>query len=133
MQTLFDHVFSQIGMPQRCLSYPGAEFENALFTQLCELVGTDKARTTPYRLSTNGALERFCRTLNSMLVEVIKPNQQDWCDRLPGVMAAYGASLHESTRYTPNRVMFGRENRLPVDIVLSDVRRHHKIAIWTIM
>ena len=34
-RVLFDHVFSRFGMPVRCLTDQGAEFESALFTQLC--------------------------------------------------------------------------------------------------
>ena len=84
-------------------------------------MGNHKIRTTPYRPSTNAVVERFHRTLNSMLAKVIAQNQRDWCEHLPGVMAAYRASLHETTQYSPNKLMFGRENRLPVDIVLGEL------------
>jgi len=32
-------------------------------------------------------------------------------------MAAYRASKHDSTGYSPNRLIMGRETRMPVDIV----------------
>ena len=121
-RALFDHVFSRFGMPSRVLSDQGAEFESTLFSQLCQLMAIDKVRTTPYKPSTNATVERFHRTLNAMLAKVVCANQRDWCDHLPGVMTAYRASVHESTRFSPNRVMFGRENRLPVDVVMGDVR-----------
>ena len=117
---LFDNVFSRMGMPVRCLSDQGAEFESRLFQQLCALMGIDKIRTTPYHPSTNAVVERFHRTLNSMLAKVVDTNQRDWCEHLPTVMAAYRASVHESTQFTPNRLMFGRENRMPVDVVLGN-------------
>ena len=46
-------------------------------------------------------------------------NQKDWSDRLPHVLAAYRASVHESTGYTPNYLMFGREVYTPIDLVLG--------------
>jgi hypothetical protein len=104
-------------MPVRLLSDQGAEFESSLFQQLCKLAQITKMRTTPYRPSTNGMVERFHRTLNSMLAKAIRSDQRDWDERLPAVMMAYRASVHESTRYSPNRLMFGREVRLPVDLV----------------
>jgi len=39
----------------------------------------------------------------------------------PYVMAAYGASRHESTKFTPNMLIFGHENRAPADLALSAV------------
>jgi len=34
-------------------------------------------------------------------------------------MAAYRASVHQSTNYTPNYLMFGREVRAQVDLVFD--------------
>jgi len=61
-------------------------------------------------------LERFHRTLNAMLGKVVADNQRDWHERLPTVMAAYRVTVHESTGYTPNRLIFGKEIRLLVDL-----------------
>ena len=83
------------------------------------VLGIDKIRTTPYRASTNGAVEWFHRTLNAMLGRVVSENQLDCDVKLPGVMAAYRASRHDATGYSPNFLMFGRELRAPIDIVLG--------------
>jgi len=80
----------------------------------------DKIHTTPYRPSTNSTAERFHRTLNSMLAKALtQDNQRDWDLRLPFVMAAYRAAKHESTGYSPNFLIFGREARAPIDLVLG--------------
>jgi len=34
-------------------------------------------------------------------------------------MSAYSATRHESTGYTPNFLVFGRENRAPPDIIFG--------------
>jgi len=62
-------------------------------------------------------VERFHRTLNSILAKSVSANQRDWCERAPLAAAAYRASIHESTGYSPYLVMFGRENRMPIDIL----------------
>ena len=41
-----------------------------------------------------------------------------WDDLLPAVMMAYRSSVHESTGYSPYRLMFGEECTLPMDIGL---------------
>jgi transposase InsO family protein len=88
-RVLFDNVFCRMGMPVRCLTDQGAEFESTLFQQLCQFMGINKVRTTPYRPSTNAVVERFHRTLNSMLAKVVADHQRDWCEHLQSVMAAY--------------------------------------------
>jgi len=52
-----------------------------------------------------------------MLGKVISSHQRDWDEVLPHVLAAYRASLHEATGFTPNYLMFGRETRAPIDLV----------------
>jgi hypothetical protein len=101
------------------LSDRGTEFESRLMYELCQCLEIEKIRTTAYKPSTNGGVERFHRTLNSMLAKVVEVNQRDWSARLPQVMAAYRASQHEATGYSPNFLMYGRELRAPVDIVFG--------------
>jgi len=104
----------------KILSDQGPEFESELFQELCRLMEIDKIRTTLYRPSTNSTAERFHRTLKSMLAKAItQDNQRDWNLRLPFVMAAYRAPKHESTGYSPNFLIFGREARAPIDVVLG--------------
>jgi len=116
-KALFDHVLSRYGIPLQILSDRGLEFEGSTLEELCRLLDIDKVRTTAYKPSTNGAIERFHRTLNSMLAKVISEDQRNWDEKLPYVMAAYRASIHESTHFSPNFLMFGRENRAPVDLL----------------
>jgi len=65
------------------------------------------------------AVERFHRTLNSLIGRTISENQRDWDTLLPYIMAAYRSSRHESTQYSPNYLVFGRETRSPADLVFG--------------
>ena len=87
--------------------------------EVCCLLGIDKLRTTAYKPSTNSGIERFHRTLNSMIGKMIDRDQRDWDSALPYVMAAYRSSRNEGTGYTPNNLMLGREVRTPMDIVFA--------------
>lgn len=121
-RVLVDNWISRYGVPLRLLSDLGVEFESQLFQELCRWMNIDKIRTTAYKPSTNGCIERFHRTLNSMLGKVVQTNQRDWDDRLASVMAAYRASKHASTGQSPNMIIFGKENRAPIDIALGPVQ-----------
>ena len=74
-------------------------------------------RTTAYRASNNAAVERFHRTLNSIISRTIEENQKDWDSLLPYVMAAYRSSEHDVNKYSKYYLVFGRENRSPADLV----------------
>ena len=53
-----------------------------------------------------------------MLAMFAGKNREDWDDLLPAVMMAYRSSVHESTGFSPYRLMIGEECTLPLDIGL---------------
>ena len=108
-------IFSRLGTPLQLLSDQGPEFESELMHSLCRMYRIDKIRTTAYHPSTNGCIERFHRTLNSMLGKVVADHQRDWSDWLHVVMSAYRASPQEASQQSPNFLMWGREVRTSVD------------------
>ena len=57
--------------------------------------------------------------MNTMLAKVVSTSQRDWDQYLPSVMGAYRASRHESTGFSPNFMMLGRENLSPLDVILG--------------
>jgi len=121
-RVLVEKLFTLLGVPKRILTDVGAEFQGQLFTEMCKRFKIDQVRTTAYEPRTNGQVERCHRTLNSTVDKSVQQNQCDWDDRLPYVMAAPRASRHESTKFTPNMMVFGQENRAPADLVLNSVQ-----------
>jgi len=118
-RALMTNVFSRFGAPRQILSDLGTEFQSNLFVELLQWMEIHQLRTTPYKPSTNGTVERFHRTLNSMLGKVVKESQRDWHERLPLVMAAYRSTVHEATGFSPNRLFLGRETRMPLDVIMG--------------
>ena len=114
----FNQVVCRFGMPIVIHSDQGREFENKIMQELCILCGSHKTRTTPYHPESDGLVERFNRTLLMMLAMFAGKNREDWDDLLPAVMMAYRSSVHESTGFSPYRLMFGEECTLPMDIGL---------------
>jgi len=54
-----------------------------------------------------------------MMGRVVSEHQRDWDLCLPYVMAAYQATVHQSTNYSPNYLMFSRQVTAPVDLVFG--------------
>ena len=66
---LIDNVICLVGTPARILSDQGPNFESLLFKELCRVLRVAKIRTSLYEASTNGMVERFNLTLNSILAK----------------------------------------------------------------
>jgi len=115
-RALMIHAFSKFGAPFQILTDRSPEFESELFKQLLIWMIIKKLRTSPYIPSCNAMVERFYRTLNSMLGTVICDLQRDWDERLPLVLAAYTASSHNSTGYSPNQLFLGR---MPLYLIMG--------------
>jgi transposase InsO family protein len=118
-RVLVEQIFTRFGVPIALLSDCGKEVDGNIMKAICRLLQIDKLHTTFYKPSTNASIERLHRTLNSMLGKIVAVHQKDWDAHLPYVMAAYRASRHEATGYSPNQLVLGRENRMPIDIVLD--------------
>ena len=105
------------GAPLTLHSDQGPAFESNLFREVCKLLDIEKSRTVPYRPESDGQVERQNRTLQQMLKCYINQYRNDWDDHLPYLNMAYRASPHESTGCSPNLMMFGSENNLPIDVI----------------
>ena len=120
-QKLTEEFICRFGCPSELHSDQGRNFESRVFAEVLRLLGVRKTRTTPYNPKSDGMIERFNRTLLNMVSMMIEPvkNQRDWDELLPFVGFAYRSSVHESTGETPNMLMFGREVKLPLDLMVE--------------
>ena len=126
---LVDNVILRFGMPLAIHGDQGREFENGLMKSLCALLGCTKTQTAPYHPESDGMTERFNRTCLIMLSMFVNDRRDNWHKLLPFVMHAYRMSVHESTDYSPFRLMKGEEYLLPQDVSTAGLRtsREHDI------
>ena len=136
-EVLVDKIILRFGMPLVIHSDQGREFENGLMKSLCTLLGCVKTRTAPYHPESDGMVERFNRTCLMMLSMFVNDRRDNWHELLPFVMHAYRTSVHESTGYSPYRLMMGEECSLPQDLNTEELRANresdvapHPFAAW---
>ena len=116
-QKLVDELFCRFSPPERLHSDQGRQFEGQVMQEICRILHIRKTKTTPYHPQGDGLVERFNRTLQDMLAMTVKDHPFDWEEALRKVCLAYNSSVQASTGYTPFFLMFGREARLPIDIM----------------
>ena len=116
---LVKEVVCRFGVPLLIHSDQSRNFESAVFTEMCQMLGMHKTRTTAYHPQSDGMVERFNRTLEDQLAKFVDYHQRDWDEHIPYLMLAYRSAIHESTGCTPAKVIFGRDLRLPVDLLLG--------------
>ncbi|RXN35730.1 Retrovirus-related Pol polyprotein from transposon 412 [Labeo rohita] len=115
---LWENFISHYGYPERLHSDQGPDFESHLIKELCELAGIRKVRTTPYHPRSN-PVERFNRTLLSMLGTLETKKKSKWKDYVKPLVHAYNCTRNETTGFSPYELMFGRQPKLPVDLAFG--------------
>ena len=108
---------SYFGIPLEFHSDQGSQYCGEVMVGLCRLLGISKTRTTPLRPQGDGLAERLNRTICDMLNCVGAECPFSWDVILPMVIMAYNSSVQESTRETPNAVVYGRQVTLPISLL----------------
>ena len=116
-KAFIDGWISRFGVPDRIHSDQGPQFESSLFAELCNLLQVRKSRTTPYHPAGDGLVERMNRTLITTLRTYAHDHPTSWDEHLQLALLAYRTAVQKSTNFTPSQLMFGREIRLPPDII----------------
>ena len=108
-RTLVRGWICRYGVPYRVLSDQGRNVDARKARALASILQSHKTHTVAFKPSTNGACERFNRTLKQMLVRLTNDRQDSWDELLPHAMLAYRSTVHRGTGFTPFRLLFGRE------------------------
>ena len=109
--------FSRFGFPFQIFTDRGTNFESNLFQHICDRLQIHKARTTPYRPSSNGQCERVNRTLMDAVRCFASRIPTMWDEYLPQLAGALRSAVNRNTGFTANMLMLGREVNVPADLV----------------
>ena len=110
-----EEVVPLFGVPECLLSDRGTNLLSTLMMDLCQILGIAKLNTTAYHTQCDGAVERFNRTLKTMLRKHAAKFGSQWDRFLPGILYAYRNTPHTSTGEKPSFLLFGVDCRTPTE------------------
>lgn len=111
-----EHWVFKYGAPVTLLSDNESQFVARFFQQVCRILQVNNIFTTAYHPQTNGQVERFNRSLCSMLRCYVDDHPTDWCVYAPALCYAYNMSVHRSTNTTPFDLVL---SRAPADFTMA--------------
>ena len=115
---LVEEIILSFGVPEALLSDRGTNLLSFLMKDICKMLGIEKLNTTANHPQCNGAVERFNRTLKSMLRKQAAKFGMQWDQYLNGVVWAYRNTPHSSTGEKPSFLLFGFDCRSPTEAAL---------------
>ena len=114
------------GVPKKVQSDQGREFVNSVNSHLFKITGVKHIITLAYHPLTNGLIERVNRTIQSnfqrSLLKMVKQNENEWENYLDSVLFVYRTSKQASAKFSPFFLLYGREPRFPMDLIIGDCK-----------
>ena len=109
-------------LPMRLLSDNGPEFNSIEFADLMERMNIHHIRTTAYKPSSNGAVERINRTIIGFLRD-LSNHPTDWPHHLSRVIQIYNNTVHSETGSSPANFLLERQHQADdVPIISTEAR-----------
>eukprot|EP01129_Flabellula_baltica_P013145 TRINITY_DN605_c0_g2_i1.p1 TRINITY_DN605_c0_g2~~TRINITY_DN605_c0_g2_i1.p1 ORF type:complete len:1627 (-),score=286.22 TRINITY_DN605_c0_g2_i1:702-5582(-) len=112
--------FLEFGCCTCFVSDQGAEFDADVVSAIFKILNVSSLRSTAYRPQSHGLVERVNRTLQTMLAKYVAENTNSWDEFLPFITSAYNTGLHSAIGVPPFSIMFSRDAKSAVDVVMSD-------------
>ena len=96
------------GVPRTLLSDDGPQINANFFHSTCGVLGITNLYTSAYNPQTNGKVERYNRTIASMLRNYVGEHQDDWDVYVRPLTYAYNSHVHRTTRTMPFELVLSR-------------------------
>ena len=102
-----------MGIPREILSDQGSNFMSQLLKEIYRLLHIHPTRTTPYHPQTDGLVERFNKTLKSMLKRVASEEGRNWVTLLLYILFAYREALQAAIVRWIIKMMWTHVTKVP--------------------
>ncbi len=119
-EALFSMI-SRVGIPKEILTDQGTAFMSRTIRELYELLGIKSICTSVYHPQTDGLVERFNRTLKTMIQKFVHEDAKNWDKWLEPLLFAVREVPQASTGFSPFELLYGRQPRGVLDVPEGDL------------
>ncbi|XP_055615010.1 uncharacterized protein K02A2.6-like [Toxorhynchites rutilus septentrionalis] len=110
-------LFSTFGIPSVLVSDHGVQFTSEVFQQFLKMNRVVHKMGAPYHPATNGQAERYVQTFKQKL-KALKCSKSQLNLELSNILLTYRKMIHPSTGKSPSMLVFGRQIRSRLDLLL---------------
>jgi transposase InsO family protein len=118
-ELLVDQIFTRYGLPKYILSDNGPQFVSNMFRSFCNTMKIEQKLTANYHPQSN-MTERVNRTLKPLLAIYAQRQPHSWDKEIQKLAFAIRTSVNETTGETPAFLMFGRDIKGPLDLIIGE-------------
>ena len=115
-EALKKRIIVQHTTPEVLLSDNAPEYTGEVMEKLCKFFEIRKVHITPYKPSSNIAVERANQKTKNILKSMITPEVVDWDKLMEDVQLVINNSVNCSTGETPHFLLYGYSKRIPVSL-----------------
>lgn len=115
-KVIVEEVCITFNIPKIIISDNGPAFISSTFEQMAKLLEIKHIKTAPYHPQSNGAIERYHRTLGQHIRAYTQKQRENWHKYVKYFTFSYNNTIHSATGYSPHALVFGYNIELPTTI-----------------
>jgi len=119
---LAEDIVCRIGSPDIITSDRGVNFVSNLLVELYQLMDIKHIKTSSYHPSANGIAESFMKEINNRTAMYLDEGKANWDRQLQWIVWGHNNVMHSTTGFSPNKIVYGEEPRIPIDTTLSHLK-----------
>ena len=113
-------LFARFGIPKQLVTANGPQFVAKEFSEFCRQQGILHNLTPPYHPQSNGQAERFIQSFQKAVKKGLEESGVNLHDVVHTFLDVYRNTAHNTTGESPAKLLFGRELRCPLDLLIPD-------------
>jgi transposase InsO family protein len=112
VQPFTDMILLRYGAPEKVITDNGTQYTSKIFNKLTETWGVKHQCTAPYSPQGNPT-ERANKVVKTMISQFVNNDHRNWDVYLNEFRFALNSAVHDSTKFSPALLNFGRELKPP--------------------